>query len=250
MTDNTREAGVRRASLSVAVANRLRGAIAAGEYPRGSRLPVEPDLAEQVGVSRPTLREALKLLEREGLIVRRQRTGTTVSARPFVHCSLERNYSVREVIEGSGEKYGVRDAQIRFVEASPPIAEALELPEGSSLTALERTRTADGKPVIFTIDHLDSGIVESATASLLPTISFYEWLRDHCGLAVSYGVARIAAILASPEIVERLGVELGDPIFKLVQVDYTASGKPVLHSQEFHVADAFEVSVVRTGPYS
>jgi len=236
-------------NLSVSVAGRFRRAIARGEYPRGSRLPPEPELAQKTGVSRATLREALQVLEREGLITRRQRAGTIVSSRPIVHNSLERNFSVRETIEASGKVYGVRDAQIRFIEASSAIAESLQLSSGASVTVLERVRTADGQPVIFTIDHIHSAIVERATAPLLPEISFYEWMRRHCGLTVTHGIARIEVISAPEELATRLVRKPGAPLFKLSQVDYTEDGFPALYSEEFHVADAFEVTVVRTGPY-
>src|SRR6266545_5473378 len=137
-------------NLSVLVADRFRHAIARGEYPRGLRLPPEPELAQRTGVSRATLREALRVLEREGLVTRRQKAGTIVSSRPIVHNSLERNFSVRETIEASGKVYGVQDAQIRFVKASSAIAESLQLTSGAPITVLERVRTADGLPVIFT----------------------------------------------------------------------------------------------------
>jgi GntR family transcriptional regulator len=248
-TTSTR--GVRRKdSLSLSVAAGLRQAIADGHIPTGARLPPEPELARKTGVSRATLREALKMLEREGLVIRRQRTGTRVSGRPVVHNSLERNYGVREMIEASGKQHSVLDAHIYFTVASRPIAEALDLAAGAPVTVVERLRAADDRPVILTIDHLDSALVERATAPLLPDVAFYEWFNAHCGLAVTHGVARIVATSASNELAERLEIDPDAPIFSLVQIDYTASGKPILHSQEFHVAGAFDITIVRTGPYS
>jgi len=192
----------------------------------------------------------LRVLEREGLVTRRQKAGTIVSSRPIVHNSLERNFSVRETIEASGKVYGVQDAQIRFVKASSAIAESLQLTSGAPITVLERVRTADGLPVIFTIDHIHSAIVECATAPLLPEISFYQWLQQHCEIAVTHGIARIEATSATGELASRLGTNPGAPLFQLSQVDYTEDGLPVLYSEEFHVADAFDVTVVRTGPYA
>src|SRR5579859_1091595 len=80
--------------LSVVVADRLRRAVAAGAYPVGSQLPPEPALSAALGVSRTTLRDALARLEREGLIRRRQRLGTTVLRPPVLHNSLDENYGV------------------------------------------------------------------------------------------------------------------------------------------------------------
>jgi DNA-binding GntR family transcriptional regulator len=236
--------------MSAALARRLTNEIASGEFPVGSRLPSEIEFARQLDVSRSTLREALTLLEREGLILRRQRAGTTVQARPVVPHPLQRNYSVREVIEASGKAHGIRDAEIRFVKAGAGVANELGLEEGAELVVLARTRTADDKPVVRTIDYLDAEIVANATAPLLPDRSFYEWMHEHCGIDVAYGVAQITSAMAEGEVAEQLGVELGTALLRLSQVDYVATGKPVLHSVEFHVAEAFHVTVVRDGPYS
>jgi DNA-binding GntR family transcriptional regulator len=81
-------------------------------------------------------------------------------------------------------------------------------------------------------------------------VSFYKWLKDNCDILVAYGVARVRAIAAGGDIMRRLEVKRGAPIFQLTQIDYTAEGRPVLHSQEFHAVDAFEVSVLRRGPYA
>lgn len=236
--------------LPVVTADRLRRAVASGEYPVGSQLPPEPALSVELGVSRSTLRDALAQLEREGFILRRQRLGTTVLARPVVHNSLEQNYGVREMIEASGRRHNTRDTEIRFLVAPEDVRHALELEPGAQVTKLERTRTADDEPIVVTIDHVDSTVVERATAPLVPDVSFYRWLKNHCNIAVAYGVARVRAVAASGEIVRRLEVETGSPIFQLTQVDYTAEGRAVLHSQEFHSVDAFQVSVVRRGPYA
>lgn len=254
MTDNSRSgndggAAGKKEALSVVIADRIRADIAAGRYPVGSRLPPEPAFAAQLGVARSTLREGLKLLERDGLVLRRQRAGTTVTKRPTVDHPLQRNGGVSNMIEDSGKKHGVVDAQIRVVDASTDVAAELELEENASVVVLERTRTADGVPVVRTIDHLDAAIVESASASLLPDVSFYDWLHRHCGISIAYGVAHLSADTPSAEIAASLGVDVADPVFVLRQVDYSTDGRPVLHSAEYHVGHAFDVTVVRNGPY-
>lgn len=236
-------------SLPAVVADRLRRAVESGTYPVGSRLPPEPTLSASLGVSRTTLRDALARLEREGLILRRQRRGTTVLRPPVLRNSLDENYGVREMIEASGRKHGTRGTEIRFIPAPDEVSETLELEAGAEVTVLSRTRTADDVPVVVTIDHLDARTVESATAPLVPDVAFYRWLKDHCGIEVAYGVARVRAITAAGDIMRRLEVKAGTPLLALTQVDYTAAGQPILHSEEFHSIDAFEISVVRRGPY-
>jgi GntR family transcriptional regulator len=251
MTDNSRRGnGVRKDPLSVVIAERIRAGVIAGSYPVGSRLPAEPEFASQLGVSRSTLREGLKLLERDGLVVRRQRAGTIVSRRPVVEHPLQQNYGVSDLIEAAGKVHGVEDAEIRFLPAPPEIATALELEPEAQVVSLERTRTADGEPVIRTVDHLDARIVERATAPLLPDASFYRWLNDHCEIAVTHGVAYLSAASADDALGAKLRIGAGEPLFVLRQLDFSAEGRPVLHSTEYHVPQAFDITVVRSGPYS
>jgi GntR family transcriptional regulator len=208
-------------------------------------LPAEPALAAELGVSRSTLREALNVLQREGLIVRKQRSGTVVTARPIVHHSLECASEVREMIEASGRTPGVRNATIRFMPASDELAAELEVEPGTSLTVLDRIHTADGEPVALTVDCLESRRVERATSPLLPEVSFHDWLSRGCNTAVAYGVARVSAIAAEGWLALRLGITPGSPTFHLRQTDYTRDGSPILHSREYYVQDAIEITVVR-----
>ncbi len=242
-------AGSPRANLPASVAAVLRTAIAEGSLAVGDRLAPEPELAAKYDVSRATMREALKELEREGLVSRRQRVGTTVSARPALAHPLQRNGSVRELIESSGRSHSVVSAELRFLGASAEVASALALAPGDPVVELARVRAADGTPVVLTIDSLDARVVETATAPLLAEVSFYSWLADHCGLEVTYGVARLTAALADVETARSLEVEEGTPLLRLLQGDFTSTGKVVLYSEELHVADAFDISVVRNGPF-
>jgi GntR family transcriptional regulator len=251
MTDKSggKGTGGRKARLSATVADQIRSGIVAGSYPVGSRLPAEPEFASQLGVSRSTLREGLKLLEGDGLVVRRQRAGTTVTRRPVVEHPLQRNYGVSDLIESAGKAYAVRDAEIRFAPAEPEIAAALDIEVGAEVVSLERTRTADGEPVVRTVDYLDARIVEKATAPLLPDVSFYRWLHDHCGISVTYGVANLSAASADSGLARTLQLSEGDPLFVLTQVDFSSAGDPMVHSTEFHVPQAFDITIIRSGPF-
>jgi GntR family transcriptional regulator len=75
----------------------------------------------------------------------------------------------------------------------------------------------------------------------------YALLEQH-GHAVEHGVVRIEPGRADRTLARRLGVKSGAMILVLVQVDYGREGDPVLLSEEFHLADAFEFTVVRRGP--
>jgi DNA-binding GntR family transcriptional regulator len=78
--------------------------------------------------------------------------------------------------------------------------------------------------------------------------SVYEVLEDEFGLAIQYGIASFRPVRAERSLADRLRVEQGELLFYLWQVDYSESGDPVLSSHEYHLANAFEFSVVRRGP--
>lgn len=236
-------------NLSTAVAQSIREQVVSGRLQVGDRLPAEPDLARQHGVSRATLREALKTLEQEGIVVRRQRVGTRVCARPAVSHPLQRNSGFRELIEASGKRHSVDAARIEFITAPDAVISALSLGAEPSVAVLERVRAANGVPVILTIDYLPVATVKDADASLLPDVSLYEWLATHADIKVAYGVAQLKPAAANDQIAKQLQIDLGTPLLHLLQTDYSADGQAVLYSEEWHVAEAFELSVIRNGPF-
>ncbi len=88
--------------LSFSVRDELAGRITSGAIPPGSRLPPEPQLAEDFGVSRATLREALRSLEEDGFVTRRRGAGTFATHRPRLRNNLDVNFGVTEAIRASG----------------------------------------------------------------------------------------------------------------------------------------------------
>jgi len=96
---------VKESSLSLPrrVANTLRDAIQSGQIATGERLPMETQLADQLGVSRATLRDGLRILEAEGLVVRRSGVGTFATiAADAIRPGIERLYGVTELIRRAG----------------------------------------------------------------------------------------------------------------------------------------------------
>lgn len=97
----------------VALYERIADAVHDGTYPPGSTLPSEPKLAAELGVSRPALREALLLLQEDGLLTVRRGVGRTVNARP-PRRGFEQVQPLEELI-GGGTGPRVR-ALLRTVE--------------------------------------------------------------------------------------------------------------------------------------
>lgn len=236
----------RTTSLPVSLAVTLQSRISDGVYPSGSRLPSEPDLALQLGVSRPTLREALRVLARDGWLVRRHGSGTFVANRTPVPNSIEVNFGVSELIRSAGKVPGTSHLSYRIEQASGEIAERLGLFEGTPVEVLTRVRLADGAPVVHSVDYVPQHILP-AGALVDPAVSLYELLAS-AGHPVLQGVAHLRAVLATTSLAKELGVARGAALMRIDQVDSDETSTAMVYSIEHHRPEAFDVVVRRHGP--
>jgi len=221
-----------------------------GLLPAGSRLPSEPALASELGVSRATLREALRTLESEGLVRRMWGAGTFVADGRRVANSLDLNFGVTDAIRAAGMEAGIAHAHHSMEPATVSEAERLELQPGSDVLVVERVRTADGKPVVLSRDIVPGRLIahRPELADQMLKRSIYEVLERDLGIVIHHGVASFRPVPADVTIARRLEVARGELLLAIWQVDYSEDGLPVLSSYEYHLADAFEFTVLRRGP--
>lgn len=245
-----RATGARPRLRSVSVQDELKQRIDRGELPAGTRLPSEPELAAELQVSRATLREALRAMELEGLLRRRQGSGTFVAEHPRMANSLDVNYGVTDAIRAAGMTAGIADGRHWVEPASAGEAALLELEPGQDVLVIERLRTAEGKPVVLSRDLFPSRLLEGRERVVQQMLerSIYEVLERDLDIVIHHGVARFRPVRADHAIAGRLGVPRGELLLYLWQVDYAQDGVPIVSSHEFHLADAFDFTVVRRGP--
>jgi GntR family transcriptional regulator len=245
-----RRARVRPQRRSVSVHDELRQSIDQGRFPPGTRLPSEPELAAEFRVSRATLREALRALEGEGLLRRRRGSGTYVAELPRVANSLDLNFGVTEAIQSAGRTAGITQGRHWIEPASAAEAARLGLEPGQDVLVVERVRTAEERPVVLSRDIFPSGLVGDGAQVVEEMLhrSIYDVLERDLGVVIHHGVAKFRPIRADHAVASRLGVPRGELLLYIWQVDYAEDGAAVLSSHEFHLADAFDFSVVRRGP--
>ncbi|HEX7148975.1 MAG TPA: GntR family transcriptional regulator [Actinomycetota bacterium] len=245
-----RATGARPRLRSVSVQDELKQRIDRGELPAGTRLPSEPELAAELQVSRATLREALRAMELEGLLRRRQGSGTFVAEHPRMANSLDVNYGVTDALRAAGMTAGIADGRHWVEPASAGEAALLELEPGQDVLVVERLRTAEGKPVVLSRDLFPSRLLEGRERVVEQMLerSIYEVLERDLDIVIHHGVARFRPVRADHAVAGRLGVPRGELLLYLWQVDYAQDGVPVVSSHEFHLADAFDFTVVRRGP--
>ncbi len=234
--------------LSFSVRDELAGRITSGAIPPGSRFPPEPQLAEDLGVSRATLREALRSLEEDGFVTRRRGAGTFATHRPRLRNNLDVNFGVTEAIRTSGMRPGAVDIKVSIAPSSVSEAAALDIEPGDPVVTVERVRTADERRVVFSRDVVARSLVAEDVLEQLEDGSVYDLLESAAHVAIQHGVVTIEPMASDRALARKLKIPVGSLLLYLRQVDYDRGGDPVLLSHEYHLGDAFEFTVVRRGP--
>ncbi|WP_243095497.1 GntR family transcriptional regulator [Thermus thalpophilus] len=213
------------------LAQRLREEVL--QKPPGAPLPPERALAEAYGVSRDSVRKALDLLEEEGLVVRRQGSGTFVARRATFRTRL-RGFS--EEMRALGMHPETRLLRAETGPAAPEEALGLGLSPGDGVLRLVRLRLADGEPMA-----LERATLPLWAMNAPPEGSLYQALEAK-GLRPVRALQRLRAVAAREEA-RPLGVEPGSPLLHLERVSYLADGRPVELVKSWYRADRYELLV-------
>ena len=212
----------------------------------GTLLPPESHFVSQLGISRGTLREAMRVLEEEGVIRRKQGIGTLIcDPHHLIRSTLDINESVSEMILGKGLKPGSKETRIEMVKAGKELAEKLGLKPNDSVISLTRVRTADGIPVAYTIDFLPSALVPETFPKEFKEDSLYTYMEEQQGLELTNGMLQIQPVKAPKSIAQSLDIAQGSLLMLLKQTDTNTINEPILYSEEYFVVDRFEFTVYR-----
>lgn len=209
----------------------------------GDKLPTEGELATRFGVSRATVREAVTSLVEAGYVTRRHGSGSYVSERRRMPHGLDSTLSYLAMIESAGVRAGmlVLDA---VLEQSSKIDSPLQLSQGDTVLAVERVRTADDQPVIYSRDRIPARLLRADLdlQNLDPSLF---GLLSSSGHAADHATATLRAVASTSRTAKVLGVRRGKPLLYIEEVDYDREGTPVMLSREWHVSEAFDVRINR-----
>lgn len=225
----------------------LKAKIYSGEWQPGDQILSEPELCETYGVSRTVVRQALREIELEGLVVRRKGKGTFVSE-PKIDESLAQKLTgfYHDMIERglTPVTHVLRQAVIK---APAKVLEYLDLPADTEVIELYRLRFVNDEPIVLVISYLPYSLCPQVATADFSNQSLYEFLERECGLLISHGRRYIEAVLASKAEAELLQIEPGDPLIQLNSVSFLEDGTPIEYYEALHRGDRsrFEVELVR-----
>ncbi len=234
---------VRRVSLVDQVRQGLLEDLLGGTLEPGEKLPNEDKLAERFAVSRATVREAVLGLLEAGYLIRRHGSGTYVTSAPRSRHALDTTVSYTAMIREAGHEPGETVIRKGVRAATELEHTLLGLADGEAVMELERVRLADRRPVIYSRDRIRASLLQGVADEALDS-SLYEILNE-TGHAVVRARAELIPTLADAKLSRLLEVTRGTPLLHIDQIDYDTRGRAVMLSQEWHVADAFELIVNR-----
>lgn len=226
----------------------LRERIASGEIAPGSRLASEPALALEHGVSRVTVRRALDSLASDGLIDRRVGAGTFVrepeAPKPIV---ADFANMLTHLVE-MGRRTGVHLLSFSYVHPPEAVAHALGLAAGERTQRSVRVRLIDGQPFSYLTTHVPERIGLTYSESDLASVPLLA-LLERSGAAVERASQTISATLASPDVAEALGLDIGSPLLSLTRVVFGPDGDGVEHLHALYRPDrySFQMELHRAG---
>jgi GntR family transcriptional regulator len=232
--------------LYVQAIDALRSQLQSGEYAVGDRLPSEPELAQELGISRPTLREALQILEEEGAIVRRHGVGTFVAEpRPVLDAGLE----VLESIEKMATRGGLHVEMGKVVISERPTTEdeisGLGLSAEEAAICVERVILAEGNPVAHLTDVLPQRFLQRKDLGLDFRGSVLDTLLARGWPSLSHSRTELLSQAANPDLAHALRIPHGAPLMKLEAQLFTTDGHIADYSVSYFVPGSFRFHVVR-----
>jgi GntR family transcriptional regulator len=222
------------------VAQQLEHAIEAGELAPGTRLDGELAMADQLGVSRPTLRRAIEYLVDRGYLVRRRAVGTQV-----VHPKVRRPVgltSLYDDLAASRKDPRTTVLSLETVPASDRVAHALGLEDGQEVVAVERLRYADGQPLAIMRNWLPVGVVE-LTAERLERAGLYQLMRA-AGIGLHLASQTIGARGATAAEARLLKAAKGEPLLTMSRTTYSENGQPVELGDHIYRASLYSFEIV------
>ncbi len=216
-----------------------------GNTPAGQRLPSEPSLAKQMGVSRATLREAMRTFEAQGLIRRRQGAGTFVVGQvPVIESGLEVLESLDTMTRRQNLEVNVSDLHVERLLADQEQADGLNVPLGTRVTRVSRVVRTDSRPVAYLVDTLPEEIFRPDE---LPE-SFRGSVLDHLisrGDPLKMSRANVTAIGATADVAKALEIQRGDVLLHFNSQVYDEAGRVVTYTFSYFIPGYFKFHVIR-----
>jgi len=222
----------------------LRRRIQEGDYAADASLPSQRRLSEEFGVTLMTLRQAVDVLKREGLLVTRHGLGTFVAPRRFSY-SIGPLRSLAQEMAAQGLSIRTKVLCLKEVAPEPWLAAELALPRGGRAVLLERLRIIDDAPAVYQRSFLPAAVGGALHVGELERSSLYDLMTERLGIEVHHARERLCPTVLDAPLARLLERRKGEPALLSERLTLTATERPVLHDQAFMPGDRLIVTAER-----
>jgi GntR family transcriptional regulator len=223
------------------IAQSLRERIADGVLAPGARLDSQRSLAREYEVTLMTLRQALDLLDRDGLITRQHGLGTFVAS-PSIDYDILRLRALAGDLSAKGEDVTTRFLGSHFGRPDPQVARELGLGKADRVFVLERLRLVDGRPMSFQVSCLPVAIGEEVAKADLARTPLRQVLSFKLGIEITGARETVSAVHLAGRAARELGCRRGTPAFRSDRVSLGAADAPIVHDRVFIPGDRFRIT--------
>ena len=218
----------------------LRELIESDEYKNGKMLPKEIELAEQLHISRNTLRQAINHLVFEGLLVRKKGVGTKV-ARKSINGGVKNWLSFSQEMKMLGIEVRNFELHISRKHPNPEIAGFFEVEENARCVVMERVRGNPSFPFVYFVSYFNPKLPITGEENY--NMPLYEMLETNYGIVVKTSKEAVSARLAGDMVAEKLEISPSDPILIRKRFVYDEKGVPVEYNIGYYRADSFTYTI-------
>lgn len=226
--------------LHVQVEELLRNLISSQKSAPGSMLPKEVELANQLGISRSTVRQATNKLENEGLLKRKKGVGTTIASEKRLSTELNHWYSFTKEMKERGVDVQNLLIKTDFVPADEKLSQYFKIELGRPVLRLSKLKGAGSEPIVYfeSYFHPRIGVTQKDDFS----IPLYSMLEAKYGIKVVTSDENITAMLAG-KMSTKLKVSPESPILFRERFVYDPGGRPVEYNVGYYRSDKFIYSI-------
>ncbi|QYN56101.1 GntR family transcriptional regulator [Lactobacillus panisapium] len=223
--------------MYIKIHNQIKREIENHVYQVGSRIPAERQLALKFGVSRMTLRQAIKTLEDEGILEQRLGSGTYV-ANQKVQEKMSGIMSFTDITHANGQTPSSKLISYRFGKPSLSETERLNLKDDQEVLRMERIRYADNVPICYEVVTIPQDLISKISKADISS-HLYQALEKN-GYQIGRVTEYISAAVANENSARLLDAKKGEALITRLQVTELSTGQPFEYTRASYVADRFE----------
>jgi GntR family transcriptional regulator len=212
------------------------------------RIPSESDLANELGVSRTTIRDALSRLEIEGTVFRRQGSGTFVNEPGLqIKSRLDEIWSYEAILQAHGYTPSTVVLDVSEEQPKNKVRESLNLSANETVSVIQKLFVVDEEPVIFTENQIPSKLCDGSFASDDFRLPIFQFLESLCQQRLNYYLSEIVPISADKRLANILAISQRKSIISFEETGYNDENEPVLWARSFFRDDLLRFRLIRRG---